>query len=223
MTHESRLLALALSTVASALASAHAFAATPPEIFAPGYYSIRVNPLFYPVDPAAGQCLIQGNNGFGGPVRYLWGDSADLEPCGMASMNAFMDNGQALYALEDAGFDGPAGERAYVLVNKRSGQCLQFERNTRRVVFSPTGCDPSNANLSALWWLTGTGDVTRSPIKPFLSPGQCMIFGNNGRDHAPSVHRWDESPSDQHWCGRGSKEALEDTGQGLFLLERRTN
>ena len=79
--------------------------------FGTGYHGIRVDGARYPDVPSALQCLIQGDRGFGGPVRYLWQDSADLGPCGMASLQAFIENGQGLYTFKYVGYGGTAGER----------------------------------------------------------------------------------------------------------------
>jgi hypothetical protein len=221
------MLSLALCASALLLGSLPALANTDDE-FDPGSYRIQLDPLFYSRSPAAGNCLIQGNNGSGGPVRYFWGPTApnrntsqpSMAACGFPSFDQFLDNGQGVFILKRAGFGGLAGENGYVLVNKRSGQCLQYDRNTGRVAFSSKDCDPETVtNPAAIWWIKGSGRHGFSPIKPFLDMKRCLIFGNNGYDEAPTTHRrWGESASDLTWCGLGSETWLENTGQGLFLL-----
>jgi hypothetical protein len=182
----------------------------------PGLYTIRVDGSVYPNLPAAGQCLIQDNNGFGGPVRYMWAEpNAKSYMCGWGDWDAFYANGQALFRVR------AVGQRAYILENKRSGQCLQYEQGTRAVVFSSQNCNAGN--LSAIWYIEGSYSYTFSTIRPWNRPGACLIFGNNGYDYSPQVYRWPNAPGDGQWCGLGSQYAVERTGQAIFALDKFAN
>jgi hypothetical protein len=228
--------ALALCASGLLLAAAPALATQLPAL-EPGNYTIQLDPFWFlnHSSPAQGYCLIQGNNGFGGPERYFWGPSKPdantemrtLAACGFPTRAQYVDNGQGVYIVKDAGLSGPDGEHAYVLVNKRSGQCLQYDRFTGKVSFSKQGCEPgTTTDLSTVWWIKRnkdwqmSEDWTFSPIKPAYNEGACLIFGNNGYDVVPTVHRWGEFPSDRHWCGLGSFDRLESTLQGLFYVKR---
>lgn len=177
-----------------------------------GTYTIRVDGSVYPNLPAAGQCLIQDNNGFGGPVRYMWAEpSANSFMCGWGDWKAFFDNGQAIFSVTSV------GRGAYILVNKRSGQCLQYEKGTRVVKFSSQDCNWGND--SALWYIEGRSWYAFSTIRPWNRPGACLIFGNNGYDYSPQVYRWPNVPADGRWCGLGSEHAVQRTGQAIFALD----
>ena len=78
--------------------------------------------------------------------------------CGWGDWDAFYANGQALFRVR------AVGQRAYILENKRSGQCLQYEQGTRAVVFSSQNCNAGN--LSAIWYIEGSYSYTFSTIRP---------------------------------------------------------
>jgi hypothetical protein len=154
----------------------------------------------------------------------MWNESgANNALCGWGNFKAFFDNGQALFTLKTVDYFDAAGARAYVIVNKRSGQCLQYDRVTATVSFSATGCIPdidSGNNDKAIWFIGGKGNHTFSPIKPLTNFMGCLTFGNNGHDMAPQVYRWPVKRLDYHWCNIGSEAALVATGRAVFWLTK---
>ena len=209
------------------LAAAIAIAALPSTAAAngpplpPGFYTLMMPSKAN--QPAKNGCLIQNNNGTGGPVRYDWKQPYGIFLyCGFASEQAFIDNGQALFKLIYTHSLQSTGERVYVLQNKRSGQCLQVWPGSRNVFFSASRCGTSNAN--SLWILDTFpgGGGYRPPnvtsLRPLSNPTFCLIYGNNGHDTVPALWRWTDVSSDRVWCGLGSYNALSNTGQGLFLM-----
>lgn len=219
MTRNPRMLLLAIA--AGGLLAAPALAWAQYGKLDPGLYTIQVDWTHIGAKPAAGYCLIHGNNGNGGPERFLWNmPQGDIGWCQFQTRQQLLDNGQAVYRLNDAGFFGQQGERAYVIVNQRSGECLHYDRATGDVYFTARGCDPIHGSNSSIWLVTGSWTVTESPLKPFLNPTACLIFSNNGYDRVPSVHRWPNASSDHQWCGLGSEASLRATGQGLFMVRR---
>ncbi|MGO4552346.1 hypothetical protein AB4059_14755 [Lysobacter sp. 2RAF19] len=183
----------------------------------PGYYTLTMQS--HDNQPAKGACLIQGNNGNGGPIRYLWNEPGGrAQVCGFSSAAQLVANGQALFAVIDANTYTSQGQRTYILKNKRSGQCLQTLPGTRAVHFSSTRCDSTNGY--AMWILDRFpgGDTNVTPLRPLSRPSHCLIYGNNGHDTVPTLWRWNDVSTDQTWCGLGSSGRLSNTGQGLFLM-----
>ncbi len=203
--------ALALGLLSATIAvSAHA---KDDVILFEGIYRIGIESSG--IAPPAGQCLIRGNNGQGDYMRHLWDAGGPARWCGLPTLSQFLQNGQAEFGIKYV--TGPLFQEQYVI--------FQRDNQNACLVANPDGttgvapCAQAELTSDGRWFIDSTvlvGIQRFSSIRS-VTDDRCLIFGSDGQDLRPTLHRWTNDPSDQLYCGLGIDELME-SGQGLFTF-----
>ncbi|MGO4550761.1 hypothetical protein AB4059_06630 [Lysobacter sp. 2RAF19] len=175
--------------------------------------SVRIGIYSQPPDtsgsPAAGQCLIRGNNGNGEFVRYNWGRGPE-QWCGFPTKAEFLANRQGVFDVVYV-----AAQNAY-LIWQGADACLMAKADGTTGVAS---CSQAMQDPRGMWRIDRglmSGGVVYASIRSRFDD-RCLIFGNNGYDERPTLYRWANAPADQLYCGLGI-DKLVRTGQGLWMF-----
>ena len=167
------------------------------------------------IAPPAGECLI--NNGQGSYERYLWPLGGPARWCGFSTLSEMLQNGQAEFGIKYV--TGPLYQEQYVIFPRDDQNACLIAHPDGTTGVAP--CAQAELTSDGRWFIDSTALVGSQRFASIRSAtdDRCLIFGSDGQDVRPTLHRWTHDTSDQLYCGLGVDELME-TGQGLFTFLR---